>query len=720
MGKLYLKSSVLFLMLCVFSYSQNQFYVYEYSGSPNLNSGGNKVIIAKGIKIENDAVVSLDSNSKLILVNNKGQLLNIPKNKPFNFSDLNKLSFMVSDTGLSQKYFAYVWRKFRNKAKYKTNYGAVFREFELSNLVSPLIDDKIYNDIVNFKWKNSASESRFLVLKDLKTNEISQFKVAGDKKSLPIDGKTLKYDNSYSWSISENEISDFSQINFFDFEIASQNEIAEFKSNLNSLKNRLSSSNIEIDENEYKKYFSQSKYKFPMGSDKEDDLYETLPLKAPQTESVYRNISGKSSLRKYTPKSKLQTHGTCVGWAVAYSARTTLEAQRNEWTDKELITKNSFSPEYFYRMIAPEKEDCNGANTSYAVSYLKDYGALPSIYWNRTGEEYFCPQRPIESNLIEIAKEYKIDEYARLFQGAYGYDEFKTTKVKLSLDNENPVAVSLNCPTSFHYIQNDLWIPTEDPKGSYGGHAVTVVAYDDNKYEGAFLIQNSWGNDYGDNGFVWVTYDDFNHFFYRALELVKLPKLEPEKPIYKGGLKFINLDTNEELEFSLAEKFRNWNTVLNNGENTYKADKPLYSGSRVRMYLKNNEPAFVYVLGTGSVNTSIANLFPGDNLALSAALNYEENEVALPTEDGAFVMDDTKGQDYMIMLFSRETLDIDNLKKQIASASGSFSKRLKTVLGDKLILFDDVEFEKNKIAFETLYKGDDNKIMALIIEFDHR
>ena len=234
------------------------------------------------------------------------------------------------------------------------------------------------------------------------------------------------------------------------------------------------------------------------------------------------------------------------------------------------------------------------------------------------------------------------------------------------------------------------------------------------------MIQNSWGSDYGDNGFVWVTYDDFNHFFYRALELVKLPKLEPEKPIYKGGLKFINLDNNEELEFSLAEKFRNWNTVLNDGENTYKATKPLYSGSRVRLLLNNNEPAFVYILGTGSVNTSIANLFPGDNLGLSAALNYEENEVALPTADGAFVMDDTKGQDYMIMLFSRESLDIDDLKKQIADTSGKFSQRLKTVLGDKLIPFDDIEFEKNKIEFETLYKGDDNKIMALIIEFDHR
>jgi C1A family cysteine protease len=53
---------------------------------------------------------------------------------------------------------------------------------------------------------------------------------------------------------------------------------------------------------------------------------------------------------------------------------------------------------------------------------------------------------------------------------------------------------------------------------SQGGHAVLAVGYDDNKkikhsrsgtleYTGAFLIQNSWGEGWGDHGFGWLPYE---------------------------------------------------------------------------------------------------------------------------------------------------------------------------------------------------------------------
>ena len=45
--------------------------------------------------------------------------------------------------------------------------------------------------------------------------------------------------------------------------------------------------------------------------------------------------------------------------------------------------------------------------------------------------------------------------------------------------------------------------------GDYqGGHAVTVVGYN----EDGFIIRNSWGRSYGDNGYSIIPYDDFNKF----------------------------------------------------------------------------------------------------------------------------------------------------------------------------------------------------------------
>ncbi len=36
-----------------------------------------------------------------------------------------------------------------------------------------------------------------------------------------------------------------------------------------------------------------------------------------------------------------------------------------------------------------------------------------------------------------------------------------------------------------------------------------VIGFDDNKGGGAFEVMNSWGEDWGNNGFFWITYDDF-------------------------------------------------------------------------------------------------------------------------------------------------------------------------------------------------------------------
>ncbi len=41
---------------------------------------------------------------------------------------------------------------------------------------------------------------------------------------------------------------------------------------------------------------------------------------------------------------------------------------------------------------------------------------------------------------------------------------------------------------------------------SAGGHAISIVGYDD--FKQAFIIRNSWGPDWGENGFGYVAYDD--------------------------------------------------------------------------------------------------------------------------------------------------------------------------------------------------------------------
>ena len=47
-----------------------------------------------------------------------------------------------------------------------------------------------------------------------------------------------------------------------------------------------------------------------------------------------------------------------------------------------------------------------------------------------------------------------------------------------------------------------------------GGHAVTIVGYDDDKKE--FKIQNSWGTRWGKNGYTTLKYDEFPEVCFEA------------------------------------------------------------------------------------------------------------------------------------------------------------------------------------------------------------
>ena len=38
-----------------------------------------------------------------------------------------------------------------------------------------------------------------------------------------------------------------------------------------------------------------------------------------------------------------------------------------------------------------------------------------------------------------------------------------------------------------------------------GGHAISAFGYDDEK--GALLIRNSWGEEWGENGYGWLPYE---------------------------------------------------------------------------------------------------------------------------------------------------------------------------------------------------------------------
>ncbi len=465
----------------------------------------------------------------------------------------------------------------------------------------------------------------------------------------------------------------------------------------------------------------QDSFRFPMGVIAEEDtMFRSLPQKAVMTRSFYESSPHSYSLKKYAPLPKSQgKYGTCTGWAVAYAARTIVEAKNNRWTSKDKITKNAFSPTFQYRQ-GSKRKNCSGAATVQVVKSLKTVGSVPMKNFRTTFGNTLCPASPLREENYEIADDFRIDEYTKLWPWKYSLKSGKISRVKASLSQGNPVVIAMICPDSFHRVRgNGLWKPTERPDVNvdgkpHGRHAMCVVGYDNQKYGGAFEVQNSWGRGWGNSGYVWIKYNDFADFVYEAVEIVKSGK-DTEETILAGSLRLFDLDDNKNLSVKLTEKNRNWTVVGPSGNNTYEVVPRLLSGSEMRMYMRCDKPACVYMLGTGEKDKSISRLFPVDGI--SPVLDYSRSEVALPSEDHYFKMDNTTGTNYIILIFAKNRVDINSVKNTMAKSDGPLSARLYNSLGKRLIDPEYISLEKDEIKFSVSKNDNGKDVFALILQF---
>lgn len=78
-------------------------------------------------------------------------------------------------------------------------------------------------------------------------------------------------------------------------------------------------------------------------------------------------------------------------------------------------------------------------------------------------------------------------------------------RVKAQLAVAGPVTGEMYASPAFQHYDGGVFECTYADGGEESNHAVVVVGYDD--AEQAWLIQNSWGPDWGEAGFAWVAYE---------------------------------------------------------------------------------------------------------------------------------------------------------------------------------------------------------------------
>ena len=232
-----------------------------------------------------------------------------------------------------------------------------------------------------------------------------------------------------------------------------------------------------------------------------------------------------ASVKRYAPLPLDQgQYGTCVGWSSTYAVYTMAFAKAYGINNRAVINAQAFDPYYTYEMSqAKEDPTCvSGVNIYTALNNMRTVGV--KRYWL---PEFDC-QPLIDDRIIEMAKANRIKDFKKLFSYPddwdYTWESFfatnidKVSPIKQAIAAGYPVIMSMKLPKSvFGVVGTDLWTPTATEKSDpisqeLYGHAMAIVGYDDTKYGGAFEVMNSWGAEFGSNGFFWVKYEDFKQF----------------------------------------------------------------------------------------------------------------------------------------------------------------------------------------------------------------
>lgn len=438
---------------------------------------------------------------------------------------------------------------------------------------------------------------------------------------------------------------------------------------------------------------------FGTGCKLDAEVYQKIPLSANLSRGDYANLPKKYSLKKYAPVPQNQgSFGTCVGWSTAYASRTIMMAKQQGWTNLVLISQEALSPFFVYEQAKSVTDIYCQEGTSLfnALEIMKQVGTVKiADFASQCGQV-------ITSNLEKEAGNYKIKDYKRLFEsGATN----KVQIIKKSISEDKPVVIGIQCCTeSFLKAKNvDSWELGENENADLeGGHALTVIGYDDAKNGGSFELMNSWGTTWGNQGFIWMTYKDFSKFCFEAYEMIIDTK---EKNTLSGTVRFA----------LSAEK--NMETYYRGGYYEMKENYP--SGTGFRMYINNNEPAYVYAF-VYDLSKNTYKVFPHSE-KVSAYLGYKGNNIAIPSEDYDMYLDDKEGTDYFCVLYSLEKLDFDSVLKSIRRGKGSFMNRLDYAVGDKLIDKKNINYySRNQIGFKGSTMDKEVKsIIPIVVKITH-
>ena len=252
---------------------------------------------------------------------------------------------------------------------------------------------------------------------------------------------------------------------------------------------------------EFEQYYNNQHKLFPDEHDPRDYIFT-----APEPKEFPKKVD----LRVYTPQIENQGHLNSCTANAGVNALEILLYEANKFKDLSRL--------FLYWIV---REPYSNLRRRDSGAYLRDVFKQASKYgicWENIWPyvESKVNTKPSEK-AFKDAKEKLVKEYKRIV----GYstreterDEYALTLTKIAIANGFPVIIGLRIGKQFFKIHGPLEkqdyhsINSKDNK-YVGGHALCIVGYDDDL--GGFIVENSWGKHWGDNGFFLLKYEVAMH-----------------------------------------------------------------------------------------------------------------------------------------------------------------------------------------------------------------
>jgi hypothetical protein len=215
--------------------------------------------------------------------------------------------------------------------------------------------------------------------------------------------------------------------------------------------------------------------------------------------------SASIDLSKMPPVGDQGDENSCTGWSTSYYYKTFQVARQRGWKVDD--PHHQFSPAFIYNQINDGKDQSTSFHDAFRI--LKEQGDVPLTQFPYKPGDYLTQPNP---DVVLAAAPFAISGFRHLYDdpNAFQRRKLNLTRLKRWLASGDGFVFAMNLPKSFNNADGGVYDDRSKPTSDT--HCMFAVGYDDNIRKsgiGAFRVVNSWGKDWGEDGYLWISYEVF-------------------------------------------------------------------------------------------------------------------------------------------------------------------------------------------------------------------